>query len=72
MKKKPPKKDLVYLSGEIQIDPWKVVSEAVEVGVRYGYHRAHKHTDSPGEDMICDEIEMAVMNELAERIIWPE
>lgn len=45
---------------------WPVLRRAVEEGVRYGYRRAHKHTESPGEERIIECVEDAVMNEIAE------
>jgi predicted Zn-dependent protease with MMP-like domain len=32
----------------------------------YGWRRAHKHTDAPGEDAIVDQIVQGVLNEVCE------
>ncbi len=45
---------------------YKVVSEAVSTGVKYGVNRAHKHTDCPSIDHIIEQVENAVLNELSE------
>ena len=45
---------------------YKLVSNCVDAGVNYGWNRAHKHTDSPSEAQIKDEIYNAVMNEISE------
>ena len=46
---------------------WPLLTEAVEAGVQRGWNRAHKHTDTPEEARILDEIHTAVMAELCER-----
>lgn len=60
------------VESHMMIDTYKVISRAVEEGVKYGWNRAHKHTDAPTPDHIQSEIESAVMNFLSEVIIWPE
>ena len=35
---------------------YPILVEAVENGVKYGYHRAHKHNDNPDQDQITDAI----------------
>lgn len=45
---------------------WKVLQQAVETGVAYGWQRAHKHDDNPSEDAIKQAIEQAVLNEIAD------
>lgn len=50
----------------LPINVWKVVSEAVEAGVRIGYRRAHKHVDNPSEEHVVDNVCREVMNSLTE------
>lgn len=45
---------------------YPILVEAVENGVKYGYHRAHKHNDNPDRDQITDAITNAVINEIFE------
>lgn len=47
---------------------WIIVTEAVTRGVAYGYRHAHKHTENPPADFVEEEIERAVMGELADII----
>jgi hypothetical protein len=57
---------------EIKVDLYKVIREAVENGIAYGWARAHKHTDAPDEHTIKTAIEDAVMNELCEVITFDD
>lgn len=45
---------------------YPILAEAVENGVKYGYHRAHKHNDNPDREEITDAIISAVLNEIFE------
>lgn len=52
---------------------WPLLEDAVEAGIAYGWHRAHKHVETPEPDAIRDAIQAAVMNAIAERFdILPE
>ncbi len=42
----------------------KVLEIAVEQGVSYGYHRAHKHIENPSESVIIDNIVDNVIDSL--------
>ncbi len=44
--------------------------ECIENGVRRGYQRVHKHTESPGEDAIFEQIEDCIMSEIVERFFF--
>lgn len=50
----------------LPMNVWKIVSEAVEAGVRIGYRRAYKYVDDPGEEHIVDSVSNEVMNALSE------
>ena len=50
----------------MKANEYKVLVQAIESGVAYGYHRAYKHNDDPGEDAIKDAITEAVINEVCE------
>jgi hypothetical protein len=41
-----------------------ILEQAIEEGVRYGYHRAHKHVENPTEEQICEHIEEQVMSSI--------
>lgn len=49
-----------------KVDAYKLLQHCVESGIQYGYRRAHKHTDEPGEDVIKEQIERAIMGELCD------
>ena len=39
-----------------------VLLMAIEEGVRYGYNRAHKHTENPTANVVMDHITQNVMD----------
>jgi hypothetical protein len=43
---------------------YKILGDAVESGIKYGYNRAHKHTDAPDRDLLMAEIYNAIMYEI--------
>ena len=45
---------------------YPILVDAVDNGVKYGYHRAHKHNDNPDREEITDAIISAVLNEIFE------
>ena len=53
---------------KLRINPYRMLEEAVEVGVRRGYYRAYKHNDKPTEEEIIEAIKSAVMGDLCEVI----
>lgn len=44
----------------------------VEAAIRYGYSRAHKHTDTPEINDIVNHIDQAVTTVLDEALAWPD
>ena len=50
----------------MKVKTYSVIDRAVVDGVNYGWNRAHKHTNSPSEDEIKQQIMMAVMQEICE------
>ena len=46
----------------MKVKMYKLIQEIVESGVDAGYHRAHKHTDTPIEETIKHCIEQYIMN----------
>jgi hypothetical protein len=51
-------------SGSIYVDIREVLCHAVETGVSVGWRRAHKHTDTPIEEDVIEDITSAVMEEI--------
>lgn len=47
---------------------YELIHRAVEEGVSYGMQRSHKHTDTPSEEHIENEILISVMSNLSEII----
>lgn len=45
---------------------YKILSRAVEEGVDYGWHRAHKHVEKPDDASVRDAIADAVISEICE------
>ena len=45
---------------------YRVLEHAIEVGVEYGWNRAHKHVDAPSPEAIQNAVCAAVMNEITE------
>jgi hypothetical protein len=51
---------------------YTILSEAIEIGIRFGYARAFKHTDSPSESAILEDIHDAIMVEVTGRFSFGE
>jgi hypothetical protein len=49
-----------------KLDPYELLRDAINIGIRRGYYRAHKHVDAPTEDALCESILTCVMGEIAE------
>lgn len=43
-----------------------VIEMCIKDGINYGWMRAHKHTDTPSEDLIKQEIENAISDAVYE------
>lgn len=43
-----------------------ILEQAIEEGVRQGWHRAHKHVENPKEENIIEAIEDSVMSAIHE------
>ena len=43
-----------------------ILEMAINVGIKRGWHRAHKHVENPNEASIRDNIEECVMSEIHE------
>ena len=49
-----------------------ILEMAINVGVKRGWSRAHKHIENPNEASICDHIEECVMSEIHEYFTFDE
>lgn len=45
---------------------YDLLVRAIDAGIDYGWNRAHKHTDTPDEGTIKEQISSAIMNEISE------
>ena len=56
----------------MKANEFKIMSDAVEYGIDYGWRRAYKHTDKPSEDGIKREIFESIMNYICENFVFDE
>ncbi len=56
----------------VRVNLYHILERAVEEGILRGYHRAHKHTDAPGELTIQEEIRQAIMGNLCEVLVFDD
>jgi hypothetical protein len=49
-----------------------ILEQAIEEGVRRGWHLAHKHVENPSEGAIIERIEDAVMSQIYEYFTFEE
>jgi hypothetical protein len=50
----------------MRVNEYRVMCDAVERGIDYGWNRAHKHDDDPLPETIKHHIEEAILNEICE------
>lgn len=55
----------------MQANEYAVLQRAIEEGIQAGWRRAHKHADDPHEETIFDQIENAIMCNIAEMFFFP-
>lgn len=56
----------------LKFHTYDIIQEAVEVGARHGWRRAHKHTDRPSMEGAMDTIVHEMMLALDAVIDWKE
>lgn len=49
-----------------------ILEQAIEEGVRRGYHRAHKHVENPTEGATIEHVEKAVMGAIYDYFTFDE
>lgn len=56
--------DLVAVKATVRVDAYRIIADAVERGIMWGWQHSHKHTDDPDRYAIEDAIFNDIMNEL--------
>ena len=56
----------------MKVNTYKILDNAIEAGIQYGYQRAYKYTDTPSADLVKAEIHNAIMNELSEVFVFDD
>lgn len=59
-------------ANQVRVRIYPLLCAAVEAGVAYGYRRAHKYEDNPGEEHIKETIISAVTSELCELFVFDD
>jgi hypothetical protein len=54
------------MGGRLKVRAGAEGPRSAEDGAAYGWRRAHKHTDTPGEEAIVGQIVQGVLNEICE------
>ena len=54
----------------MKLRAYRIISDAIDRAINYGYNRAHKHTEAPDAETIKGSIYNEIMNELSEVIDW--
>jgi hypothetical protein len=54
------------ITGTVKIKIYEVVRRAVEDGVARGWQRAHKHTETPPQETIIENVIEAIMGDICE------
>jgi|APGre2960657373_1045057.scaffolds.fasta_scaffold71517_1 hypothetical protein len=60
------------IKSTVRLDSYKIINDTIEIGISRGWNRAHKHTETPSQQHILNEIHTAVMNELCEILKFDE
>ena len=50
----------------IRVRAYPILARAVEEGVAAGYRHAHKHTDTPSEELLREHLERDVLSAISE------
>lgn len=62
----------VKISGEIKVNTYNLLADAIEDGIGYGYDKAHEHTDTPDKETIREHIYTEIMNQITEYFVFEE
>lgn len=57
---------------ELKVNVYGVLEDCILAGIDGGWNKAHKHTDSPSEEEIKNQIAHYIMLEISEKFIFDE
>lgn len=60
------------MEGGMKAKEYQIIERCIEDGIRRGWTRAHKHTETPSSTHIGEEIFSAIMLEISEWFTFPE
>ena len=52
---------------KLKVNTYAVLEECIEIGINGGWNKAHKHTDTPNEEHIKEQILRYIMIEISEK-----
>lgn len=56
----------------LKVNVYNLLSDCIDRGIDIGYRRAHKHTETPGEDIIKESIFNEVTNQICEYFVFED
>lgn len=56
----------IEVSGHLRVRVYDVLVRAVEEGFQRGWNRAHKHTDTPTDELIAEQVTSAILGDICE------
>jgi hypothetical protein len=56
----------------MKANEYQLMVQCVEEGYKYGYHRAHKHTDNPTPEQIATAVQEAIINAMCEWFMFED
>lgn len=56
----------------MKANEYQLMVQCVEEGYKYGYHRAHKHTDTPTPEQLAAAIQEAIINAMCEWFMFED
>ena len=51
---------------------YKIVSDCVSDGIEQGWNKAHKHTETPSEQILKDQIEHYILLNIGENFLFDD
>lgn len=54
------------IAGTVQVRVYDVMNRCVEEGISLGWLCAHRHTNKPSDEVILEQMQVAVMNAICE------